>query len=267
MRWKRYLPEDLARERADGPRVELEFEFQVRAAPRGRLALALERPGRFRIFLNGREVPARPDGSYVDPCIQTVPLSAPRRGRNVLALVTGYRPEHELEDVYLVGDFAVAPTRERELVAEPARLAPGSWTTQGYSHYAGSITYLAEADLARPKPGERVFLTVGRWAGTALELAVNGRRAGVMPWPPYELDVTGGLVAGRNRFDLTVVGSRRNLMGPLHGKPPEPTMIGPGSFPAPEGRERIYTLVAHGLLGRVRLETRRPAEEPPATPR
>ncbi len=257
MRWKRYLPEDLKRERSDGPRVELEFEFLVRDVPRGRFALAMERPGRFQAFLNGREVPVRPKGSFCDECIETVPLPAPRRGRNVLRLVTGYRPEHELEDVYLVGDFAVAAGRARELVAEPKKLRRGSWTAQGLPHYGGAVTYVVEVPVARPAAGERVFLKVDGAAGTSMELAVNGRRAGVMPWPPYELDVTGLLKAGTNRVELTVVGSRRNLLGPLHGKPPEPTMIGPGSFA--KGDEHRYNLLPHGLTGRVWLERRKVA--------
>ena len=261
MRWKAYLPEDLARpERADGPRLELEFEFQVKTRPRGRFALAAERARRFAVYLNGREVPVRPDGCFVDPCMETVPLPAPRRGRNVLRLVTGYRPEHELEDVYLVGDFAVAPTAARELLAEPAKLLRGSWTAQGYSHFGSSITYLTEFQVERPRPGERLVLAVERFGGTALELAVNGRRAGVIPWPPYELDLTRHLAAGTNRLELTVVGSRRNLFGPLHQDGPDPWMIGPGSFPAKEGRERKYNLLAHGLLGRVWLERRTAAE-------
>ena len=36
--------------------MNVEFEFQVRDVPKGRFALALERPRRFQIFLNGREV-------------------------------------------------------------------------------------------------------------------------------------------------------------------------------------------------------------------
>ncbi len=261
MRWKQYLPEDLARERADGPRVEISFEFQVTKAPAGRFALAIERPRRFRIFLNGREVPARPEGSYVDPAIETLPLPAPRRGRNCLRLVTGYRPEHNLEDVCLIGDFGVASTARRELIAEPQALKRGSWTKQGYAHYGGAITYVADVALARPARGQRTFLTAPRPAGTSMELAVNGRRVGAMPWPPYELEVTRFLRAGRNRVELTVIGSRRNLFGPLHGTRPEPNFVGPRSFVAPDGRERIYNLLDHGLTGRVYLERRAPRQQ------
>jgi hypothetical protein len=260
MRWAQYLPEDLATEKSDGPRVEMEFEFRVRNLPSGDFGLAMERPGRFQVFLNGREVGARPAGSFVDPEVEIVPLPRPRRGRNCLRLVTGYRPEHNLEDVYLVGDFAVAPNASRELIREPRKLKRGSWTRQGYSHYGSAITYVADAEVPRLARGERVFLVAPRAAGTSMELAVNGRKVGVMPWAPYELDVTRFLKRGRNRVELTVVGSRRNLLGPLHGRGPEPNFIGNASFTAPPGRERVYNLIPQGLTGRVFLETRTPSE-------
>jgi hypothetical protein len=261
MRWKQYPAEDLARERRDGPRVELEYEFVVRNAPRGRFALALERPERFGVRLNGRPVSARPDGFFVDECIGTLPLPRPRRGVNRVTLVTGFRPEHELEDVYLVGDFGVSPARE--IVREPGKLRrdPKGWVGQGYAHFGGAIAYAAEVSLPKAGPGERVFLALSPPAATSLELSVNGRSAGVIPWPPYEIDVTGLLRSGRNRIELTVVGSRRNLMGPLHREGPDPWMIGPGSFPAPAGRERVYNLIPQGLTGRVWIERRRVAAE------
>ena len=55
---------------------------------------------------------------------------------------------------------------------------------------------------------------------------------------------------------MTVVGSRRNLLGPLHGKGPEPNFIGNASFTAPRGRERVYNLLDQGLTGKVYLEIR-----------
>jgi hypothetical protein len=75
----------------------------------------------FHIFLNGRPVTAKPDGFFADECIETIPLPAPRRGSNLLTLATGFRPEHEIEDVFLIGDFAAASTRKREIIAERVR--------------------------------------------------------------------------------------------------------------------------------------------------
>lgn len=253
MRWKQYLPEDLARERSDGPPVELQYEFAVRDVPRKRFALAIERPGRFKIALNGKPVSARPDATFADECIETVPLPAPRRGVNKLTIVTGFRPEHELEDVYLVGDFGV--NAKREIVSEPKMLKRNTygWTKQGYFHFGGSIMYSAEVNLSAIGDGERLVFKVDDPAVTSMELAVNGKLAGVIPWPPYELDITRFLKRGKNRIELTAVGSRRNMMGPLHRKQPDPWMIGGENFSAPAGREKIYSVIPQGLTGRAWL--------------
>ena len=45
----------------------------------------------------------------------------------------------ELEDIFLLGDFGVS--LERAIIAEPAELHFGDWTSQGYPHYAGGMIY------------------------------------------------------------------------------------------------------------------------------
>jgi alpha-L-rhamnosidase len=257
MRWKAYLAEDLKNPKADGALLELNYEFQVKKIPGGNFSLALERPELFRIMLNGCQVSSTRDGNFLDPDIGVVELPKPKRGRNCLQLITGFRPEHYLEAIYLLGDFGVTSTSRREIIAEPTRLKTGSWVKQGYPHYSSGITYIAEETLRRPEPGQRVFLVTSQPGGVSMELSVNGRKVGLMPWAPYELDVTRYLSAGGNRFELTVLGSRRNLLGPLHLTGTEQTLVGPSTMTECQpGQENKYNLIPMGLTGAVRLEYR-----------
>lgn len=43
---------------------------------------------------------------------------------------------------------------------------------------------------------------------------MNGRKAGIIAWQPYAFDLTPYLRKGRNRVEVQVVGSLKNLFGP-----------------------------------------------------
>ena len=51
----------------------------------------------------------------------------------------------------------------------------------------------------------------------------------VLGWDPYEADVTEAIKAGAPIY-VTVVGTRRNVFGPLHQIPKQASSCGPGSF-------------------------------------
>ena len=59
---------------------------------------------------------------------------------------------------------------------------------------------------------------------------VNGKFAGLIYLPPYQIEITGFLKQGRNKISLEIVSSLRNLLGPHHNETPNPEGVGPGSF-------------------------------------
>jgi hypothetical protein len=120
----------------------------------------------------------------------------------------------EIEDCYLLGDFGVS--LDRAIVAEPGPLRFGDWTQQGYLHYAGSMIYHATYDH---RPGDQVVLRLGEYCATTVAVHVDGALAGHIPWRAANgLDLTPHLHEGPNRIDIEVVGSPRNMLGPLHLK-------------------------------------------------
>ena len=71
----------------------------------------------------------------------------------------------------------------------------------------------------------------------------------VLGWDPYEADVTDAVRAGAP-IDVTVVGTRRNVFGPLHEIPRLNGAYGPGNF-VTGGKHWTddYSLLDSGLRG------------------
>ncbi len=119
----------------------------------------------------------------------------------------------EIEDCFLLGDFGV--TRDRRIVAEPARLHFGDWTTQGYPHFAGSMIYHGNLEFDPAEGPVRVWL--GEYEAVHVAVHVNGEVVGHIPWADANgLDITSSLRLGHNDIGIEVVSSPRNMLGPLH---------------------------------------------------
>jgi hypothetical protein len=76
---------------------------------------------------------------------------------------------------------------------------------------------------------ERLFLKLGDWQGAMAEAFVDGRSAGLIAFPPYELDLSGHLAAGEHRVSVVVYGTLKNTLGPHHNNPAR-GMAWPSSF-------------------------------------
>jgi hypothetical protein len=241
-------------------RVELEYAFDVRALPAGPVHLAIERPEFFGIALNGQDVCADGDcGWWVDRSLRLLPVDGAvlRPGRNTLALACELSQLHPgLEAVYLLGDFgaAVAGTKV-SIVAPPRRLRPGDWTHQGLAFYAGHVSYLR---WIRPvlRAGQRLFVRVPVYEGVGVRVLIDGHQAGIIAWPPNEVDVTDFLRPGGATLAIQVLGHRRNSHGPLH-LTRQPAGIWPGSWRTKDDlwTDR-YTLVPCGLMKPPQLVTK-----------
>lgn len=234
--------------------IELRFEFAVDQVPRKGVALVVESAELFAITLNGRPVPNRARGWWLDKSMDRVPLPGVRRGENELMLRCDYRdaPEYELEECYLIGDFGV-DRRTDAIGREPTSIQSGDWCDQGYPYYAGNLSYGQEVNL-RLRSGERAVVKVGPHFGACLAVHVNRKFAGVRGWAPYEVDVTPSLKPGRNRIEIEVCGSPRNLLGPNHYPEKRPAWTGPREFVALDRWVEERNLVSYGLFGEVVIE-------------
>ena len=245
--------------------VVLDYTFDVETVPRTSLWLGLENPHRYRISLNGEAVcPDSQCGWWVDRSLRTLPIDPAllNAGVNRLRLEIDYDEGFAgLEIVYLLGDFGVDVSGTKITMTEsPRYLNAGDWVSQGLPFYSGNVTYDFTVE-ASPRSGERWLLTADSWHGVATRILVNGSAAGIIAWPPYELDVTDFITTGVDTISVEVLGHRRNSHGPLHRTDPHPRWTGPFSF-ATEGEEwqEDYHLVPCGLTAPPRMVVRRPVQ-------
>ncbi len=233
----------------DGTPLNLRFRFRVADVPSGDVFLVLEEPGDFRISLNGAQVPADPHGWFLDKSFEKIRLPALVTGQNELILSCAYRNRMEIEDCFIMGDFAV--NGERAIVSEPSELRFGDWCLQGYPHYCGGMVYRFETEA----PVGRAVLRLGAFSAVTVQVSVNGHVAGDIPWRSADgLDLSSAFHRGKNLVEIELVGSPRNMLGPLHlgrGK----VHFNEWSSFRPEGHEYTpgYVLHPYGLFGQVTL--------------
>ena len=240
-------------------KCQMKWTFHVTDVPAA-CKLALESPENYQITING--VPAGgADGYWVDEEIKTIDISSQlRTGENEILLSFDYRPDMELEDMYLVGDFGAAKRRSGPaapdnitVVKPPKTLNSGSWVGQGLDFYGGAVRYRLQ--IERPAGRRRVRVRLPNVACTAAAFHVGGR-AFVLPWAPFEADITDAMTADLNEVFIEVIGGRKNILGPLHT--PWEAMTGPRQFDPSHGRwTHEYLLNDHGLNSPVIVETLR----------
>lgn len=230
--------------------IELTYAFTCEKMPAEPVVLAIERPDLYTITLNGKKVKQEDKGFWMDPAIRRISLPRLKKGENTLVLSGRYHQYLPgLEAIYLMGDFGIR--NERVMTAPPATLDIGDWVPQGLENYAGNVTYTLPIGH-RPDTKKRVFLRIPAWRGAMLGVSVNGEPETLLPWPPYELDVTDLLRDARNVAKVTVYGHRRNACGPFYLKDRKwPNWTGPREMELDEVRER--GLVPCGLLEPVEL--------------
>ncbi|MCS7459774.1 glycosyl hydrolase [Paenibacillus doosanensis] len=240
----------------NGTPASFRFSFDAAEVPAEPVHLVVESAEQYDIRLNGMPAANTPDGWFLDRSFDKVLLPPLKQGANELTLSCHYHNRMEVEDIYLIGGFAL--DRERTIIAEPAKLALGDWCLQGYPHYCGSIVYHLDFVQNDPPRGRRMLLELGDYSAVTTEVRVNGRTAGHVPWRAANLvDLTEYLREGENRIDLEVMGSPRNMLGPFHLRSGDPSTTSWGSF-RKEGADYTpdYNLRPYGLFGRIRLLSR-----------
>jgi len=170
----------------------------------------------------------------------------------------------EIENMYLIGDFAVRcdgifTDRERSsttfdgtftLTAQPEVVPAENIVRGGFPFFCGKIK---TAFTYTYQPGKPTVLKLdGRFA--TAEIAVNGQKAGTMLFE-HTLDLADYLTEGANEITVTLSNSMRNTMGPHHRHDPEPYGVGPGTFSfekewdgrACRGYVPTYAFVQYGM--------------------
>ncbi|MBE5786495.1 MAG: hypothetical protein E7324_03030 [Clostridiales bacterium] len=222
----------------------LTLRFKVKSEiPVSGVHLALERPDLARITWNGQEIPPEPDGYFTDKSIKTVPLPEVHAGENELILHLPLGNRTGAEWCYLLGDFGVKVMGDEAVITPPVRkLGFGDWSHQGLPFYAGNVTY----HLSLETDGD-FTIQCPQYSNPLLAVDVDGKRAGVIAYSPYRLDIA--CDAGTHAIDITAFGNRCNAFAPVHCADEELTWYGPHSWRLSDSAWcNEYRLVRMGLL-------------------
>jgi hypothetical protein len=114
-----------------------------------------------------------------------------------------------LDPVCIAGRFAVQRNGDmQQVIAEPGRIRNGSWHAQLYPNFTGTAVYRQEFTV--DTPAARLWLDLGTVKDVA-EVRVNGKLAGVRPWPPFRVELTGLVNPGKNQLEVKVTSGFGNL--------------------------------------------------------
>jgi len=218
--------------------VCLEFSFNVKEIPNA-MVLALEQSERYEIYLNGKRVPGNSNSEHwIDICFDKVDVSKfICHGENILQLKTHFTQETNIENVYLLGDFAV--NNNREIISLPKTITIGvDIKDQGFPYYSGSIKYYTGIN-------DGVACLKFDDINCALIKVYGGEKEQYIAFSPYELspfELSGELI-------LECFFTRRNTFAALHLKEIFRDRYNPGLFLIDDGDEysEDYVLIKQGI--------------------
>ena len=227
----------------------LTFKFKVKDIPET-IALGMETSDRYKIEINGKELDFTPGKWHIDRRIRVFNLAGNVvEGINTIRATTDFLWDTEIENIYILGDFAVGPAEEGfPILKEPETLNTGDWCPQGYQFYAGSILYKMEFSLEKDDAA-RYEIDLSGAAGCNFHVTVNETEVGSIPFSPFRGDITGALKNGENILEIEVAGSLRNILGPHHYKSSDnQESIKPEHFHVDADENDSYNFVPYGFL-------------------
>ncbi|UVI29616.1 glycosyl hydrolase [Paenibacillus spongiae] len=254
-----------------GTPLELRLIITVSELPQGAVYLAVERPERLNIHLNGQHLGAQVnEEEWIDPCFVklVIPSGVLVEGENQLDVSLEFHPGFDLEAMYLLGNFGVRIDGTTRIIEKlPERLNAGDITKQGLPFYGGTVTYtlepaqLQQALAAIEGDGSsnvgKAVLAFPDFEAACINVRGGGQTS-MMAWQPYEADIA----AGEAEFDMVL--TRRNTFGPLHQLPLHTPHYGPDNW-VTEGSSfsEADVLLPSGLLGAPKLVWKRELPAPP----
>ena len=199
--------------------VRLKYNINFSHIP-SKLVLAMEKPERFEIKINGTDIENKNEGCFIDHSIRTLPINTHilQKGYNSIEMGINYHKSDGIENIFLLGDFAVDIRNGRPEINVPLNPAPYSnLTLKSYPFYYGSVTYNYEFGIS--ELGEYTA-KVANWSGAYCEIEINSKPAGFIAFRPYETDISKLVQIGKNRLSLTLISTSRNIFGPFHCNKP-----------------------------------------------
>lgn len=235
-----------------GSGFEVKYHFTISenadAETISKLTAVVERPELWDVFINDQKV-EKSDKWWIDREFFKFPIGDKvQKGINTLTLKAPKMSVHaELMPVYIVGDFILNPLKQGFEISSGTISILGSWKSMGYPFYAQKVAYSEDFEVTKADAQFKVKLN--KWKGIIAEVFVNQKKAGIIAYPPYELNISQFINDGKNEVSVKVVGSLKNTFGYFY-KDNHRWINGPGDWdtaPAKIPGIEQYFLMDYGL--------------------
>ncbi len=206
--------------------------------------LAVETPELWHIAVNGQTLAFAPGETWLDVRIGVAAVGSMLvAGNNEITLAAPvFDPRVELDQIYLLGDFACVPAEVGFAMVPPQPLALGSWREQGYPFLDRGVRYVFKL----PEGGPGVLRwEAGDWNGSLLRIEQGGALVARLMEAPWDIALD---PADGREVTVTVVGLAKNLLGPFHAPGKQRKRAGPGMWWGPSIPETPQPGAAYDLL-------------------
>ena len=249
-------------------KIELEFSFNAESgALTDNVCLCAETPESFEFFINGKPFEFKDDGYYIDKSIRKSNISEyVIQGKNTVTLKGEfYQSEDvyrvlftpgiheseenkltydtELESIYITGSFGVRAEDgisygERKsifagkrftLTEMPKTVYISKITESEFWFFSGAMELTGNIAVSK-KENTKYVLSLKKLNAPAARLEVNGKKAAILMFAPFNADITEYLKNGENELKITLFSGNRNLLGPHHKPQGEIYSVGPSTF-------------------------------------
>ena len=214
------------------------------------LRAVIERAKLWKLSVNGYYIEPLPGEFWLDKAFGVYDISNYiKTGINEITLIASPMTIHsELEPIYILGEFGLKSQKKGWKLVPPKPIELGSWNTQEMPLYSDGISYTKLYKFSGNNKNYIIHLP--NWRGSVAEVLVNNKQAGIIGWPPYELDITDFVSDEDNKISVIVYGTLKNLLGPHHHNPPRGAAW-PSQFEsAPEHQPpgNTYDVIEYGLF-------------------
>lgn len=215
-----YKKNTVERDTFSGGGFKVTYRFKVTGNLNRGVKLVVERPNLFSVSVNGRKASEIPGEWWLDKSFGVYSVGEfLKTGDNSVELsIPAMSIFAEIEPIYLLGDFTVVPEKVGwSIDAAKKELTLGSWKEQDQPFYSWDVKYSKTYSI--DDTTRKYAIKLGKWNGTVCEVYINNKKAGIIGFDPYTLDVSPYLEKGENQIDVCVIGSLRNLLGPHYNNP------------------------------------------------
>jgi len=169
----------------------------------------------YQLYINGKNIKDQGSRSKLDAEIKSISINNyVTTGINhvVIKLTVNKRTDGILDLLRLTGNFSLSEKNGQYIISKPEdKLVAGDWTKQGYPYFSGTGVYETAIEISEEYCDGKLILETN-CGEDVLSVIINDNEECVLPWHPYDLDITEMVQSGMNRIILKVTNTLINMI-------------------------------------------------------